>query len=431
MTETAPGTIAAGAFPPKSDVLAAAETYWNPDKTRFWSQSGVPLVIGRREGYWLEDMDGLRLVDMHLNGGTYNLGHRNPELVATLVEALGTFDIGNHHFPSIARSALAEELVRTAPAGITKVAFGSGGGEAIDIALKSARFATQKRVIVSIVKGYHGHTGLAVGTGDARYSQLFLADRPDEFRHVPFNDLAAMEDALRPGDVAAVILETIPATYGFPMPGPGYLAAVKALCERYDALYVADEVQTGLMRTGELWAITKHGVQPDVIVSGKGLSGGLYPISAVLLGERAAGWLEVDGFGHISTFGGAELGCVVALKVLEMTTRPETVAHAASLASRFSAGLEAIRAAHPDWLSEVRIDGLVCGLVFDHPEGAKYVMRDLYDLGVWAIFSSLDPRVLQYKPGLLLDEQLAESVLDRTAQAVASSERFVREHVAP
>ena len=103
---------------------------------------------------------------------------------------------------------------------------------------------------------------------------------------MPFNDLAAMEEALRGRDVAAVIMETIPATYGFPLPAPGYLAGVKRLCERYGALYIADEVQTGLMRTGELWAITKHGVAPDILVTGKGISGGMYPISAVLVSER-------------------------------------------------------------------------------------------------------------------------------------------------
>ena len=93
--------------------------------------------------------------------------------------------------------------------------------------------------------------------GDDRFSKLFLSDRPDEFVQVPFNDLGAMEEALRGGDVAGVVIESIPATYGFPLPEPGYLRAVKALCERYGALYIADEVQTGLMRTGEMWCIVE------------------------------------------------------------------------------------------------------------------------------------------------------------------------------
>src|SRR5580765_4557796 len=378
-------------------MLAKSKQFWNPDKTQFWIDSGVPLVIDRREGYFIYDVEGKRLIDVHLNGGTYNLGHRNPEVTAAVTAAMQHFDIGNHHFPSLARTALAEALVSTAPPGLSKVVFGSGGGEAIDIALKSARHATKRRKIVSIVKAYHGHTGLAVATGDDRFSRLFLSDRPEEFTQVPFNDLAAMEQALAGGDVAAVIMETIPATYGFPLPDPGYLEAVKALCERHGTLYIADEVQTGLMRTGEMWGITKHGIEPDILVTGKGLSGGMYPIAAVLVSEQCAGWLTEDGFAHISTFGGAELGCVAALKTLEICSRPETRSMVHYISALIGAGLRGIQADYPDWFSGIRQNGVVMGLEFSHPEGAKYVMRHLYRTGVWAIFSTLDPRVLQYK----------------------------------
>jgi acetylornithine/succinyldiaminopimelate/putrescine aminotransferase len=408
-------------FASKDEVLEKAKTYWNPGKTQFWIDAGVPLVIDRREDYFLYDMSGRRLIDVHLNGGTYNLGHRNPEVVEAVTAGMGRFDVGNHHFPSLARTALAEALVTSAPAGLTKVVYASGGGEAIDIALKTARHTTRRRKIVSIVKAYHGHTGLAVGTGDERFSTLFLSERPDEFVHVPFNDVDAMDAALRDSDVAAVIMETIPATYGFPLPEPGYLEAVKALCERYGTLYIADEVQTGLMRTGELWAITKHDITPDILVTGKGISGGVYPIAAVLVSERCAGWLTEDGFGHISTFGGAELGCLAALKALEICGRPQTRSAVHYLAERIGQGLREIQASYPDWLVGIRQNGVVIGLEFNHPEGAKYVMKQLYEHGVWAIFSTLDPRVLQYKPGLLVDPALADELLERTDAAVAHS----------
>src|SRR6201991_46934 len=231
-------------FDSKAQVLDRAKTSWNPGKTQFWIDEGVDLVIDRREGYFLWDMGGQRLIDMHLNGGTYNLGHRNPEVMRALIDGMQHFDMGNHHFPSVARSALAQRLVESAPASISKVAFGSGGGEAIDIALKSARHATQRRRIVSIVKAYHGHTGLAVATGDDRFAKIFLSDQPDDFVQVPFGDVSAMKRVLSGGDVAAVLMETIPATYGFPLPPTGYLEAVKELAVRYDALYIADDGQT-------------------------------------------------------------------------------------------------------------------------------------------------------------------------------------------
>ena len=114
------------AFESKAQVLERAKTFWNPDKTQFWTDVGVDLVIDRREGYFLWDMSGRRLIDMHLNGGTYNLGHRNPEIRQALIEGMEYFDVGNHHFPSVARTALAEKLIETAPS-MSKVAFGSGG----------------------------------------------------------------------------------------------------------------------------------------------------------------------------------------------------------------------------------------------------------------------------------------------------------------
>jgi len=410
-------------FDSKADLLARSQKFWNPGKTAFWVDSGVDLVLDRREGYLIWDMDGRRLIDMHLNGGTYNLGHRNPEVMAAVVDGMERFDIGNHHFPSLARTALAEALVRTAPPTLTKVAYASGGGEAVDIALKSARHATGRRRIVSTVKAYHGHTGLAVATGDDRFSTLFLSDRPDEFVQVPFNDLDAMEKALRGGDVAAVIMETIPATFGFPLPEPGYLEQVKSLCEQHDTLYIADEVQTGLMRTGELWGITKHGIQPDILVTGKGLSGGVYPIAAVLLSERSGAWLREDGFGHISTFGGAELGCIAALKTLEITLRPEVRESVHRIAEAVARGLGAIRDEHPAWFTGIRQNGVVLGLEFGHPQGAKHVMRELYETGVWAIFSTLDPRVLQFKPGLLMAPELVDELLGRMADGIARAQR--------
>jgi acetylornithine/succinyldiaminopimelate/putrescine aminotransferase len=403
----------------KLDFLERSKTYWNPDKTQFWSDVGVDLVIDRREEYFIYDMDGRRLIDVHLNGGTYNLGHRNPELVEVLNAGAKRFDMGNHHFPALARTALAEALAGCTPGEPQYTMYGAGGAEAIEIAIKSARNATRKRKIVSIIKAYHGHSGLSVKAGDERFSKLFLAeDTVGEFVQVPFNDLDAMEDALRARDVAAVLMETIPATYGFPVPHEGYLPAVKRLCERYDALYIADEVQTGLMRTGEMWGITKYGVEPDLLVTGKAITGGMYPISCCIGTPRASKWLKEDGFGHISTAGGAELGCIVALKVLEITARPEVATMVAHAADFIRAGLEQIQAIYPDFFIGIRQNGLVMGLEFNHPEGAKPVMKHLHRNGVWAIFSTLDPRVLQFKPGILIGQKLAEELLARVEVAI-------------
>lgn len=403
----------------KETVYERSKKYWNPEKTDNWRENGVDLVIDKREGYYLYDISGKKLMDLHLNGGTYNFGHRNQEIINTLTEGMSHFDIGNHHFPSILRAKLAEEMFQATPENLQYSIFASGGGEAIDIAIKCARNATKRKKIISIKYGYHGHTGLALPLGNERYSKLFLSEGdPEEFIHVPFNDLEAMEKALQAGDAAAVIIETIPATYGFPMPNEGYLQQIKSMCESAGTLYIADEVQTGLQRSGKMWAIECYGIQPDILVTAKGLSGGIYPIAATVVSEEAGQWLHEDGFAHISTFGGSELGCLVALKVLEMSQNPDIVANAAFVADYLRNGLNTIQSQYSDYFSGVRQLGLIMGLEFLPAEGAKQVMRSLYDNGVWAIYSMLDPKVLQFKPGLLCDKAYCDDLLARVETGI-------------
>lgn len=409
----------------KETLLAKAAKYWNPGKVQFWQEAGTPLVIDRRESYYLYDMSGKRLIDLHLNGGTYNFGHRHPELVAVLKSALDHFDMGNHWFPSLARTTFAEKLISTAPH-MTYAIFGAGGAEAVEIALKSARYATKRKKIVSIMKGYHGYSGLSVATGDERFSKIFLADRPEEFRQVPFNDADALEAELKGGDVAAFIVETIPATYGFPMPHEGYLKACQDLCQKYGTKFICDEVQTGLMRTGQMWAWQGYGLTPDIFVCGKGLGGGLYPISACVVDAACGRWQEEDGAAHITTAGGAELGCVVGHHVLEMLQRAEVQANIEAVTGFFRKAMAEMMARHSDLFCGVRQNGLVMGLEFDHPEGAMAVSRALYENGVWAIFSSLDKRVLQFKPGVVKDEALCNDIMDRFDAAMPRARTLLR-----
>src|SRR5688572_28203834 len=171
--------------PEKKELIRKSIEFWNPGKTQFWQDVGVDLVIDRRQDYFRYDMDGRRLIDLHLNGGTYNIGHRHPELVEVLNRGTQRFDMGNHHFPAQARTALAERLAGICGGDLHYTMYASGGAEAIDSALKTARHATKRRKIVSIINAYHGHTGLAVAAGADRFKKIFLSDQPDDFVHVP------------------------------------------------------------------------------------------------------------------------------------------------------------------------------------------------------------------------------------------------------
>jgi putrescine aminotransferase len=391
----------------------------SPGKVQFYRANGLEFAIGRREGPFVWDVEGKRrLINCHVNGGTYNLGHRNPELVAALTQAVQELDIGNHHLPSAARARLARRLAETSPGGrLPSVVFGVGGGEAIDLAIKVARRHTGRRKIVSYTLGYHGHTGLAIGTGHVKYPEYFLCTSADNVR-VPFNDLAALRASLE-SDVAAVILETIPATAGMPIPQPDYLPGVKELCAANGTLFIADEVQTGLGRTGHLWGVEAFDVIPDLLVTAKGLSGGLYPISATLMTADCAHVFDEDPFAHVSTMGGAELGCIVAEKVVDICSAPAFLARVRQLSERFASGLRDIRERHPDSLREIRRCGMFMGLKFGHDYGGVIMMKTCFDAGILAWVAGNDRSVLQFLPPLNIDVGLADEILERLDTAVA------------
>lgn len=403
----------------KEKSLERCLTYWNPSRTNAWRNMGIDIMIGKREGYYFWDLDGKKYMNLHLNGGTFNLGHRNPEVIQTLKDAMEEFDIGNHHFGAVARGYLAEKLVKTATPGMQYAIFSSCGGEAVDVAIKSVRYATKRRKIVSLFNCYHGHTGLALGTGDDMFKDRFFSGPGDEsYVKVPMNDLEAMEKALCQEDVAGVIIETIPATYGFPIPAEGYLKGVKELCEKYGTMYIADEVQTGLMRTGKLWGISHEGVDPDVIVTGKGLSGGIYPISATIMTKEAGRWVEEFGRGHTGTFGGSELGCIVGGKVIDIVTRQSTVDNVHFMEQYLKEGLDRVHSLYPDFFTSYTQRGIIFGLRFGVEEGGIKAMKAMCDNGIWAIYARFDPQVVQFKPGLLCTKEYCDELLEKFEKSV-------------
>ena len=393
-------------------------TYWNPSRTQYWYDEDISIMIGKREGYYFWDLDGKKYMNLHLNGGTFNLGHRNKEVLERLYEASQEFDIGNHHFGSVTRGYLAEKLVKASP-GMQYAIFSSCGGEAVDVAIKTVRYATKRRKIVSLEKCYHGHTGLALNTGDHFFKDPFLCGQDNlDFIQVPMNDVEAMENVLKKEDVAGVIIETVPATYGFKIPESGYLETVKDLCEKYGTLYIADETQTGMMRSGSLWAIYQENVKPDVIVCGKGLSGGVYSVAATIMTKEAGKWVEEIGRLHTSTFGGSELGCAVAGKVLDITTRESTVANVNKLTKKMTEEFDRLHNKYPEFLTNYTQKGLIIGLSFHVHDGGKKMMQALAKNGVWAINARFDEYVLQFIPGLLCTDEYCDELFGKLEQSM-------------
>ena len=202
---------------PKERIISKFSNHVSSGKAEFFKSVGIDFIFGRREGPYVWDAAGeKRLINCHCNGGVFNLGHRNPQIIQALIESLGELDIGNHHLVSEQRAKLAERLAALAPGALSYTVFGVGGGEAIDLAIKLAKGYTGRTKILSASGGYHGHTGLALATGDEQYRAPFGPNMPD-FVQIPFGDKEALANALDE-TTAAVIFETIPATYGMPIP---------------------------------------------------------------------------------------------------------------------------------------------------------------------------------------------------------------------
>jgi putrescine aminotransferase len=397
------------AVPPAQPYRSAADTnaafagHVNRGKVATFEALGLDLVMGERSGSRFHDaFDGRALFNCHCNGGVFNLGHRHVTVVDAVRSALDHLDIGNHHLVSGWRAALAERLAASTGGLLPGVVFGVGGGEANDLAIKLARAHTGRAGIVSAVGGYHGHTGLSLAAGDPEYRDPFGPNAPG-FLQVPFNDLAALDAAIGDG-TAAVLLEPIPATLGMPIPASGYLPGVQRLCRERGALLILDEVQTGLGRTGTRWYFEQEGVEPDVVTTGKGLSGGVYPITATLMTAEVHAFFDDHPFVHISTFGGAELGCVAALAVLDVIEAPGFLDRVTALGDRFEA-------AFADLPFELRRRGLFMGFKFPGEGDGMTAARALIGNGVFAVFANNDTSVLQFLPPLTItDDEVDELV---------------------
>ncbi len=402
---------------PKDTIIARFARHVSSGKAEFFAQAGIDFVTGRREGVYLWDIDGKRLLDCHCNGGVFNLGHRHPRIVAALQRALEELDIGNHHLLSEHRALLAERLTALCPGDLNRVVFGVGGGEAIDMAIKLARAHTRRATVISAVGGYHGHTGFALAAGDDRYRWPF-EPLPEGFLQVPFGDLAALEAAMD-FRTAAVILETIPATAGILIPPEGYFAGVRSLCDRYGAVMIIDEVQTGLGRCGAVWGIDTYGVTPDILVTAKGLSGGIYPLSATVYREHLNPFLHENPFIHISTYGGAEIGCHVALEVLNILEEPGFLDHVRRMAALFRDGLTRLQQKYPRLLVEVRQRGLMMGLKWADESLGPLMTRTGFELGLLTVYANNDKSVNQLLPPLIIQEEEVAQVLETLDRMIA------------
>jgi ornithine--oxo-acid transaminase len=349
----------------------------NPQFMRLLKTLGFDRVWARAEGQYLYDDNGNRYLDLLGGFGMFNVGRNNPRVRAALVEALelqtpGSVQLGVSLLPGL----LAEELLRRAPARLERVLFTSSGTEAVEAALKLGRAATGRERVVSTEHGFHGLTlGSLSASGDRHFVDRFGPLLPG-FSQVPYGDLDALERELRREDVASFLVEPVQGK-GVNLPPAGYLAGAQELCRRYGTLFAVDEVQTGLGRTGKLFALEHWDLQPDLVTVAKSLSGGYVPVGALLMGrgvyDAVFDSLE-HSVSHGSTFAPNDLAMAAGLATLRELDETGLVTRSARLGELLLERTRELAAEH-EVVREARGLGLMWALEFAEPESGSVAWR--------------------------------------------------------
>jgi len=368
------------------------------------------MTIVRGEGAFLFDAEGRRFVDCIAGIGSANLGHAHPDIVRAIREQAGRLMTCAEMLPNDRRADLLERLVHLAPGKMERAFLCSTGTEAMEASIKFARLVTGRKEFVATERGFHGRTlGALSATWNPKYRDPFQPLIPG-FRHIPFNDLRALEAAVTDA-TAGVILEVVQGEGGVRPASAEFLRGAQAICRERGAFFIADEVQSGFGRTGRMFACEHFGLEPDLLCLAKSMGGGV-PVGAVVMGSRVG---ELPKKVHGTTMGGNPLACAAALAVLDVIERDRLPARAARLGAR---ALERLRSIRSPRVVEVRGLGLFLGIECDR-EVAGFVRR-LEELGVLVLEAG--PRVIRVLPPLVIDEADLEGVLDALERTLTEAD---------
>jgi acetylornithine/succinyldiaminopimelate/putrescine aminotransferase len=380
-------------------------------KVEAFRDLGLRIVQGHREGVRIRDLDGKAYLNCRSSGGVFNFGHRPAFAIRALTRALEELgDMGDWLVPSAVRAQGAAALARTLPGDLRYTFFTPGGGEAVEVACKLARATTGRAGIVSAEHGFHGHVGFGLAMDEERDSQWFAPLVPGVTK-VPFGDSAAVERAVG-DDTAAVCMETVPATAGYVVPTDDYWPSVREVCDERGTLLILDEVQAGLGRTGRMWACDHWSVAPDLLVAGKGLSGGVYPIAACSFGDRVDAFFARDPFFHPSSYGGSELGAAVVEAVVDKVTEPGFLDHVEQMGERLATGFDRLCATHASLLVGHRGLGLMRALDTVSPEACYRFMLEAIDGGVLVVWANNKQETLLVMPPLVVEPAEIDEIVD-------------------
>ena len=329
----------------------------------------LPVVLNRGEGVFVWDVDGKRYFDFLSGYSAINQGHCHPAIVSSLIEQAQKLTLVSRAFHSELLGEYAKFI--TNYFGYDKVLPMNTGVEAVETAIKLARrwgyeikaIAENKAKIIVCANNFHGRTSTVISFSTDPSAYTKFGPYMPGFIVIPYNDLEALEGALQDKEVAGFLFEPIQGEAGVVVPGEGYLKNAKRYCEDANVLFIADEIQTGLCRTGKLLACDHEDVRPDILILGKALSGGMLPVSAVLADDEIM--LTIRPGEHGSTYGGNPLACKVAITALTVLREEKMSENAHSMGELFREELQRLQS---PLIKEVRGKGLLNAIVINHPD---------------------------------------------------------------
>jgi ornithine--oxo-acid transaminase len=372
----------------------------------------LPVVLERGEGVYLYDVDGKKYFDFLSGYSAVNQGHCHPAIIEALQKQASKLTLTSRAFHN---NLLGEyEKYITNYFGYDKVLPMNTGVEGGETAIKLARrwgynvkgIAENKAKIIFAEGNFWGRTLAAISSSTDPSSFKGFGPYMPGFGLVPYNDLVALEEALKDKEVAAFMVEPIQGEAGVVIPDDGYLKAVRDLCDKYKVLFIADEIQTGLARTGKMLACDHENVKPDILILGKALSGGTLPISAVLANNEIM--MQILPGEHGSTYGGNPLACAVAIKSLEVLKSEKMAENAEKMGERLRAGLANL---HSPFITTIRGKGLLNAIVIKHenPDASWDLCLHLKDLGLLAKPTHGDK--IRFAPPLIITEKQIDEAI--------------------
>lgn len=375
-------------------------------------------------GAVFRDINGKEFIDMLGGYGCYNVGHRHPRVIKAVSEQLERQAIHSQELIDPLRTYLAHLVSLITPGDLQYSFFSNSGTESVEGCLKMAMLATGRKHFIGAVGGFHGKTlGSLGGTSKAIFREPFMPLL--HWTHVPFGDIEALESVLKCADfsgdrVAAVVLEPVQGEGGINVSPRGYLPAARELCDRYGAMLVLDEIQSGMGRTGKMFYCEYEGVTPDLLALGKAFGGGVMPIGAVVGNAKTWAKYIENPFLHTTTFGGNPLACAAAIATISVLLEEDLPGQAAAKGEYMIPRMNSLIAKYPDVLKEIRGIGLMIGMEFTGNDTGYEVAKELFSRNILISGTYINARVLRVEPPLTISYEQIDIFLKALEESLAA-----------